>query len=73
MAATLRKKVAGLKEASVVVITPPAIPGLGRTGGFSFVIQQRESNDDIRQFETVVKNFTAAANQRPEILSLIHI
>ncbi len=67
LAASLRKKVAGLKEANVVVITPPAIPGLGRTGGFSFVIQQRESNDDIRQFEKVVKNFTAAANQRPEI------
>jgi hydrophobic/amphiphilic exporter-1 (mainly G- bacteria), HAE1 family len=67
LAATLRKKVAGLKEANVVVITPPAIPGLGRTGGFSFVIEQRESNDDIKQFETVVKNFTAAANQRDEI------
>ncbi|MBU1822961.1 MAG: efflux RND transporter permease subunit, partial [Bacteroidetes bacterium] len=67
LAATLRKKFAGLTEANVVVITPPAIPGLGRTGGFSFVIEQQESNDDIRQFEQVVRNFTAAANQRPEI------
>lgn len=67
LAAGLRKKFAGLLEANVVVITPPAIPGLGRTGGFSFVIEQQESNDDIRQFEAVVKNFTAAANQRPEI------
>lgn len=67
LAATLRKKVAGLKEANVVVITPPAIPGLGRTGGFSFVIEQQESNDDIKQFEKVVQDMTAAANQRPEI------
>uniref|UniRef100_UPI003594428D efflux RND transporter permease subunit n=1 Tax=Persicitalea sp. TaxID=3100273 RepID=UPI003594428D len=67
LAATIRKKVAGLKEANVVVITPPAIPGLGRTGGFSFVIEQQESNDDIKQFEQVVKNMTAAANERDEI------
>ncbi len=67
LAATLRKKVAGLKEANVVVITPPAIPGLGRTGGFSFVIEQQESNDDIKQFEKVIKDVTTAANERPEI------
>ena len=67
LAATLRKKFSGLLEANVVVITPPAIPGLGRTGGFSFVVEQQESNDDIKQFEQVVKDFTAAANQRPEI------
>ncbi|WP_247234503.1 efflux RND transporter permease subunit [Telluribacter sp. SYSU D00476] len=67
IAADLRKRFAGLKEANVVVITPPAIPGLGRTGGFSFVLEQQESNDDIQAFEGVVQNFVAAANKRPEI------
>ncbi|GAB3165337.1 efflux RND transporter permease subunit [Telluribacter humicola] len=67
IAASLRKRFASLKEANVVVITPPAIPGLGRTGGFSFVLEQRESNDDIQTFEGVVQNFVAAANKRPEI------
>ncbi|GAB2797324.1 multidrug efflux RND transporter permease subunit [Rhabdobacter roseus] len=67
IAASLRRKLADIKEAKVVVITPPSIPGLGRTGGFSFVLEQRESNDDIRTFERVVTNFVAAANQRPEI------
>jgi HAE1 family hydrophobic/amphiphilic exporter-1 len=63
----LRKKFASIKEANVVVIPPPAIPGLGQTGGFSFELQQRQSNDDLPTFERVVKTFVAAINKRPEI------
>ncbi|HJU46035.1 MAG TPA: efflux RND transporter permease subunit, partial [Chitinophagaceae bacterium] len=49
--ATLQKKFAEIKEANIIVIPPPAIPGLGQTGGFTFELQQRESNDDIKAFE----------------------
>jgi hydrophobic/amphiphilic exporter-1 (mainly G- bacteria), HAE1 family len=56
-----------IKEARVIVISPPAIPGLGSTGGFSFVLQQRESNDDLKAFQNVVMKFMMAANKRPEI------
>lgn len=65
--ANLQQQFAKIKEANVVVIPPPAIPGLGQTGGFSFELEQRESNDDIKTFEGVVKNFVAEANKRPEI------
>ncbi len=44
-----------------------AIPGLGQTGGFTFELEQKESTDDIKQFEKVVQNFVAEANKRPEI------
>lgn len=64
---TLQAQFARIKDANVVVISPPAIPGLGQTGGFSFELEQRESTDDIKTFETVVKNFVAEANKRPEI------
>lgn len=64
---TLEKRFAEIKEARVVVIPPPAIPGLGRTGGFSFILQQRENTDDIHGFEAVVRQFTAEANKQPEI------
>jgi HAE1 family hydrophobic/amphiphilic exporter-1 len=63
----LQKRFASIKEANVLVIQPPAIPGLGQTAGFSFELQQRESNDDIRTFEKVVNNFVAEINKRPEI------
>ncbi|RYU92020.1 multidrug efflux RND transporter permease subunit [Mucilaginibacter terrigena] len=65
--ATLQKKLAKFKEASVVVISPPAIPGLGNTGGFSFILQEKEAGGDIKNFEKVLQNFVAAVNKRPEI------
>lgn len=65
--ARLQKSFAEIKEATILVVSPPAIPGLGATGGFTFELQQRESNDDITAFEKNVNIFMAAANKRPEI------
>jgi len=65
--ATLQKKFASIKGANIIVISPPAIPGLGQTGGFTFELEQKESTDDIKQFERVVNTFVAEANKRPEI------
>ncbi len=63
----LQKRFAAIKEANVIIIPPPAIPGLGSTGGFSFDVEQRESNDDIKAFERNIFTFMMAANKRPEI------
>ncbi len=65
--ATLQKKFAAIKEANIIVIAPPAIPGLGQSGGFTFELQQKGSTDDVKTFEKVVNNFIAAVNKRPEI------
>jgi HAE1 family hydrophobic/amphiphilic exporter-1 len=65
--ASLQRKFSALKSANVVVIAPPAIPGLGATGGFTFELEQQESTNDIQQFEEVVRNFVIAANRRPEL------
>ncbi len=65
--ATLQKEFAAIKEANIIVIAPPAIPGLGQSAGFTFELQQKGSTDDIKAFERVVNNFVAAVNKRPEI------
>ncbi|OIQ97395.1 efflux pump membrane transporter BepE [mine drainage metagenome] len=65
--ADMQKRFASVKEASVRVIQPPAIQGLGQTAGFTFELEQRESNDDIKTFEKVINNFVAELNKRPEI------
>jgi len=65
--ATLQQKFTSIKGANVIVISPPAIPGLGQTGGFTFELEQKESTDDIKQFEKVVNAFVAEANKQPEI------
>jgi hydrophobic/amphiphilic exporter-1 (mainly G- bacteria), HAE1 family len=67
MIATLQKKFAVIKEANILVISPPAIPGLGQTGGFTFELQQKGSTDDVKAFEKTVNAFVAAVNKRPEI------
>ncbi|WP_020396964.1 efflux RND transporter permease subunit [Thiolinea disciformis] len=41
LVAELLKKTSGIKEAMVLAFTPPAILGLGSTGGFEFYIQNR--------------------------------
>jgi hydrophobic/amphiphilic exporter-1 (mainly G- bacteria), HAE1 family len=63
----IRAVTADLKEARVLPIAPPAIPGLGATSGFSFQLQQTGSADNIQQFEQVARNFLVKLNQRPEI------
>jgi HAE1 family hydrophobic/amphiphilic exporter-1 len=65
--ARMYKEFASVKEANIIIIPPPAIPGLGQTGGFTFELQQKESNDDITGFERVVYTFMREANKRPEI------
>ncbi len=65
--AELNKRFASIKDAKIVVIPPPAIPGLGNAGGFSIQVEERQSNDDIKTFERVVNQFVAEANKQPEI------
>ncbi len=63
----LQKKLAKFKEANLTIISPPAIPGLGSTAGFSFILEEKQAGGDIKNFESVLKNFIAEASKRPEI------
>lgn len=65
--AKIRAITADIKEARVMPIAPPAIPGLGATSGFTFELQQTASTDNIQQFEAVARDFLIKLNQRPEI------
>ena len=65
--ADAQKRLSAIKGATIRVISPPAIPGLGQTGGFTFELEQKESTDDIKQFEKVVNSFVGEVNKRPEI------
>ncbi len=65
--ASLQKKFASIKGANIIVVSPPSIPGLGQTGGFTFELQARQSTDSLPQFQKAIQGFLAAANQRPEM------
>jgi HAE1 family hydrophobic/amphiphilic exporter-1 len=65
--AELNKRFAAIKQARIVVVKPPAIPGLGNAGGFSVQIEQRQSNDSLKDFSKVINNFVADLKKQPEI------
>lgn len=62
----LNQKFQAVEEANIVVVPPPAIPGLGQTGGFSFMLEQR-AGGDVKELEQVLGQFLKAVNERPEI------
>ncbi|HXZ81531.1 MAG TPA: multidrug efflux RND transporter permease subunit [Terriglobales bacterium] len=49
--------------------SPPAIPGVGTAGGFTFILEDR-SGGDIQFLTKNVNTFLAAARKRPEIGSI---
>ncbi|RFM26511.1 efflux RND transporter permease subunit [Deminuibacter soli] len=65
--AEIVKRTSDLKEARILPIAPPAIPGLGQTSGFTFELQQTTSTDSAQVFENVARKFLGALYQRPEI------
>jgi HAE1 family hydrophobic/amphiphilic exporter-1 len=65
--AEIQKRTRDIKEARILAIAPPAIPGLGQTAGFTFELQQTTSTDNVQEFEKVAQKFLGALYQRPEI------
>lgn len=65
----LQKRIAdaGVTNASVQVIQPSPLPGVGSTVGFSMQIEQRSTNDNLQDFERVVNRFVDSANKNPAI------
>lgn len=53
-------------SARIISMNPPAIPGLGTSGGFTIYILNK-SGDSMANMNTVVQQFLTEANKRPEI------
>jgi hydrophobic/amphiphilic exporter-1 (mainly G- bacteria), HAE1 family len=49
--------------------SPPAIPGVGTSGGFTFILEDR-SGSDVQFLSNNLNQFMAAARKRPEIGAL---
>ena len=63
----INKKMAlDVPEAKAFAGLPPAIPGLGTSGGFSFWLQDK-SGGSIEYLDGNVKKFLAACKKRPEL------
>jgi hydrophobic/amphiphilic exporter-1 (mainly G- bacteria), HAE1 family len=62
----LNQELGKLPQGSAFSFSPPAIPGVGTSGGFTFVLEDRGGND-IPYLAANVDKFLAAARKRPEI------
>jgi HAE1 family hydrophobic/amphiphilic exporter-1 len=67
--AHINQELSKLPEGIAFTFSPPAIPGVGTAGGFTFILEDR-SGKDIPFLAANVAKFMAAARRRPEIAGL---
>ena len=63
---SLNQKLGSLPQGTAFSFSPPAIPGVGTSGGFTLVLEDRGGHD-IPYLAANVDKFVAAARKRPEI------
>ena len=64
--ARLNQQLSKLPQGTVFSFSPPAIPGVGTSGGFQFVLEDRAGRD-VHFLSDNLDKFLAAARKRPEI------
>ncbi len=67
--AHLNQQLSRLPAAVAFGFSPPAIPGVGTAGGFTFILEDR-SGSDLQFLSKNLGTFLDAARKRPEIASL---
>jgi hydrophobe/amphiphile efflux-1 (HAE1) family protein len=67
--AHLNEELSRLPVGTVFSFAPPAIPGVGTSGGFQFVLEDR-SGRDVQFLADNLDKFLGAARKRPEIGSI---
>src|SRR3984885_3143109 len=66
MLVAVRQRLAGIKDAFVLVINPPAVQGLGSAGGFKLMVEDR-NNLGPQALADATNTLVAAANRDPAL------
>jgi HAE1 family hydrophobic/amphiphilic exporter-1 len=67
----LNAELGKLPEATASAFPPPSIPGIGTSGGFTFILEDRSGKQDPSFLTQNLEKFMAAARKRPEIAGLL--
>jgi HAE1 family hydrophobic/amphiphilic exporter-1 len=70
--AHINSSIGRLPEGVAFVFPPPAIPGVGAAGGFTFILEDR-SGQDVRFLTQNMQKFMAAARKRPELTGMFSL
>ena len=64
-------ELAKLPEATAAAFSPPSIPGVGTSGGFTFMLEDRSGSQDPSFLSQNLDKFMAAARKRPELAGIL--
>jgi HAE1 family hydrophobic/amphiphilic exporter-1 len=67
--ARVNRELSALPEGVAFSFSPPAIPGVGTSGGFTFILEDR-AGKDVQFLSDNLNKFMIAARKRPEIGNL---
>ena len=67
----INRELAKLPGATASAFSPPSIPGVGTSGGFTFILEDRSGKQDPSFLTQNLDKFMAAARKRPEIAGLL--
>jgi HAE1 family hydrophobic/amphiphilic exporter-1 len=67
ISAHVNSELAKLPEATAAIFPPPSIPGVGTSGGFTFILEDRSGKQDLSFLTQNVNKFMDAARKRPEL------
>ncbi len=71
--AIVEERTKHIKDAKLEFFPPPAVPGYGNASGFELRLLDKSGNGDLKEMETVVKQFIVDLKARPEIGSAFTI
>ena len=66
LAARFNRLASKIRQANVLTLNPPPVPGIGTAGGFEFILEDR-GGGDVQKFAGVLQDFLGQANERPEL------
>ncbi len=68
---SVQGKLGGISDGLAFSFPPPAIPGIGTSGGVTMILEDRSGKDDAQFLTRNIYAFLAAASKRPEIAAAI--
>lgn len=68
--ANMNEKLKQVQELNSFVLLPPAIPGLGLSGGFEMRLMLTDGSNNLEKLAAATKNFVDEAKKSPEIMAI---
>ena len=68
--AHINRELAKLPQANAFAFSPPSIPGVGTTAGFTFILEDRSGKQDVGFLTQNLERYREAASKRPELAGL---